>query len=464
MTQATESQLKVLVMGLDQVCLPVVKSLFLNEQIYEVPFDLEKFMELSLNPEPFLLLIGPPPQGVNLNEVAQVARMQFQAQPIFYLTSARVNFDRKEFLKNGFTDAFLLPLETDIVTQSIREAMNKASSGAVKSYKTVKLIDLQPDQKLEFATYMYMPVNRKHVKITAEGDEIDKHQIDKLSKNAISSIHVESKDIQKFYDFAAAQLKNLKSNSGISETERKDRMSNAIRGLMAGVFNDSTADATVEKGRSIISDCQEIIKSYIVQSDANKESGTNEWYSKLLQATGAESGAYSHTGNVATFGALFSLATGLGKPEDVALAGLLHDMGLADVPAEIQSKPEKERSKEEQEIYKKHVDHTLNIIKFRKMILPEIVIKAISQHHEKWSGTGYPKGHAGNRICVEAQLLALADEFDYRTITKEGKPRTTPGKALKELFEENQRDPSNATFDLELLKKIKSVFPEEEVK
>jgi HD-GYP domain-containing protein (c-di-GMP phosphodiesterase class II) len=181
----------------------------------------------------------------------------------------------------------------------------------------------------------------------------------------------------------------------------------------------------------------------------------------MLQITGAEGGSYSHAGNVATFGALFSLASGIGKPEDIALAGLLHDLGLADVPAEVQMKSESERTQAEEIEYRKHVDRVMEIIKARKMILPDSVTKAIHQHHERWSGTGYPRGLPGDRITKEAQILALADVFDEMTISREGTARMNPAAAFRKIYDENLNNPSKAQFDIELLKKFLDIFPAE---
>ena len=284
--------------------------------------------------------------------------------------------------------------------------------------------------------------------------------LERLKGKSMASLQVTTDQIKRFYEFTARQLKGIEGNTGLSETEKRDRMKTAVRSIMTGMFNDSSVDATVEAGRSIVSDCQEVIKSYISMGDTGSSGGN--WYGWLLAATGAEGGVYNHSGNVATFAALFSMASGIGKPEDLALAGLLHDMGLADVPAEIQEKAESDRSREEQETFKRHVDHTLNMIKFRKMILPDSVTKAISQHHERYSGTGYPKGLAGNRIAPEAQVLALADEFDYRTMTKEGRPRMTPAEAFRRIYDENLKNASQAQFDLEILKRFIHIFPEEE--
>ncbi len=53
-------------------------------------------------------------------------------------------------------------------------------------------------------------------------------------------------------------------------------------------------------------------------------------------------------------------------------------------------------------------------------------------HHEKWDGSGYPLGLAGEAIPLEARIVAIADVFDVLTRVRRTRPRgrwSTPGPA-----------------------------------
>jgi len=149
-----------------------------------------------------------------------------------------------------------------------------------------------------------------------------------------------------------------------------------------------------------------------------------------------------------------------GNPKISHLAGLLHDIGIAELPAEIQVLDPEQMSPEQLETYKKHPEISVELIKSRKIVVPEIVTKAILQHHELYNGTGYPNGYFGDRICKEAQVLALADRFDYMTRLKEGQPLMTPHQAVSQLRSLQVSDPSNIRYNPELLTQLLQLFPE----
>src|SRR5690606_5959518 len=129
----------------------------------------------------------------------------------------------------------------------------------------------------QFDTYMYLPVNKKHIRISEEGDAFQQEWLDKLQQGNFSQVHVTLDQMPRFFEFAAQQLKTLQKGEGMSETEKKERMVEAIRSLLSGIFSSSRDNATIDAGRNIVSDCQEIVKKFIVQN-----ADQNNWYSKLL--------------------------------------------------------------------------------------------------------------------------------------------------------------------------------------
>lgn len=90
---------------------------------------------------------------------------------------------------------------------------------------------------------------------------------------------------------------------------------------------------------------------------------------------------------------------------------MLHDIGKIGIPDYILNKPE-DLTKEEFEIMKKHTIIGNDIFKKSSRNLLEIAALISLQHHEKWDGSGYPKGLKGEDIHIYGRITALADVFD----------------------------------------------------
>lgn len=89
--------------------------------------------------------------------------------------------------------------------------------------------------------------------------------------------------------------------------------------------------------------------------------------------------------------------------------GLMHDLGKIGVPPEILDKPGK-LTDEEMEFMQKHVQFGVRILK--PIAAYAEVIPIVEQHHERFDGSGYPKGLAGEDISLGGHIYAVADDFE----------------------------------------------------
>jgi len=97
------------------------------------------------------------------------------------------------------------------------------------------------------------------------------------------------------------------------------------------------------------------------------------------------------------------------ETEALQAASVLHDIGKLAVPEHIISKPGR-LTPEEFEKMKIHPIVGAEILE--RVNFPYPVVPIVRAHHEKWDGTGYPYGLAGESIPVGARILAAVDCFD----------------------------------------------------
>jgi diguanylate cyclase (GGDEF)-like protein/putative nucleotidyltransferase with HDIG domain len=129
---------------------------------------------------------------------------------------------------------------------------------------------------------------------------------------------------------------------------------------------------------------------------------------------------------------------------------LLHDIGKIGISEEILNKPGK-LTAEEWKVIKVHPQLGAAIIGRFPHLAP--CIAGVLHHHERYDGSGYPRGLKGDSIPLEARILAVADAFAAMTSERSYSPTLSYEDALAELKRE-----AGKQFDPHLVEKFLSIY------
>lgn len=155
---------------------------------------------------------------------------------------------------------------------------------------------------------------------------------------------------------------------------------------------------------------------------------------------------YSHSMYVALISVLIGTQLNFTETQlrEIAMCGLLHDIGKLDVPIEIVTKPCKLTNEETARMRTHPTNAVLRLKKFYSF--PFMIINGIESHHEKYNGTGYPNRLSGNSIPLYGRILALADVYDALLSKRPYRSAWTPSQTVEYMM-----SLGNTHFDHELL-------------
>ncbi|HEY0955742.1 MAG TPA: HD domain-containing phosphohydrolase [Roseateles sp.] len=126
------------------------------------------------------------------------------------------------------------------------------------------------------------------------------------------------------------------------------------------------------------------------------------------------------------------------QAEELLHAAPMHDVGKLGIPDAILRKPGA-LDDAEWEVMKRHPQIGAEILGEHRSGLLAIARRIAIAHHEKWDGSGYPEGLAGEAIPEEARIVAIADVFDALTSIRPYKPAWPVEKAVDFLREQAGR-------------------------
>jgi len=209
----------------------------------------------------------------------------------------------------------------------------------------------------------------------------------------ISRINLPLQFIIKFMDNIINQKKSLSSNIPIFTDDEFGKLSNSFNNMT------TTISKNIHEIEYLNKEIENTQKEVIFTMGAIGESRSKE--------TG------NHVKRVAEYSRILALLYGLEKEEAELLkeASPMHDIGKVGIPDAVLKKPSV-LNDHEWLIMKSHAQLGYEMLKHSNRTILKAAAIVAREHHEKWDGSGYPRGLKGEDIHIYGRITAVADVFD----------------------------------------------------
>ena len=182
--------------------------------------------------------------------------------------------------------------------------------------------------------------------------------------------------------------------------------------ILSVSFGFATKHTKSERMRDIIAEAENFMYKHKMYESASMRNKTVDIImSALFEKSERE---MQHSKRVSVISAAIAAELKFSQDEinKIRIAGLVHDIGKIGIDEKILNKADRLNEDEWKEI-KKHPEAGWRILSSVNDFSD--LAKHILSHHERWDGTGYPKGLCGDEITVEARIISLADAYDAMT-------------------------------------------------
>ncbi|QSX37398.1 HD-GYP domain-containing protein [Shewanella sedimentimangrovi] len=284
-----------------------------------------------------------------------------------------------------------------------------------------------PVDKLAIGMYVSAVENNGKLAIASAGKIRQRQTIDKLLHSGIRHVWVDMERSDESCGLKpkaeAPKVARTKVSRNLQQTQAKKILSEAkdlVRKVMSETFGGKAIEVTPFETLA-----DSMLESIMLDADAFKcVSALRDKDAYLLE----------HSINVAfllvTFGRHLKLDRNVLK--QLAIGGLLHDIGKIKVDNRVLHKPGK-LTPEEFEHMKLHQVYAQEIIQ-QSQGLSQVSKDVCLMHHEKLDGRGYPRGLKGDELPLHGRMSCIVDIFDALTATRCYKEAMSPAAAFKILL------------------------------
>ncbi|MEH6608068.1 MAG: HD-GYP domain-containing protein [Halioglobus sp.] len=226
--------------------------------------------------------------------------------------------------------------------------------------------------------------------------------------------------------FEGRSIKPYQDNSEfIDEHPRAQLALDALLGDVCEIFEEVS-----EGGKINVIKLRKSVEPVVDSISRNPDACL--WVARLRQH---DEYSYQHSLGASLWAVSLGRQMGLARHDlrSLAVGAMLMDVGKLRVDTAL-LRAERKLSPTENETMREHINHGMDIIEEGGMMNQD-VIDMVGCHHERYDGSGYPKGLSGDQIPPVARIAAIVDTYDAMTTTRAHAKAVSPSAAIKVLYE-----------------------------
>jgi putative nucleotidyltransferase with HDIG domain len=311
-----------------------------------------------------------------------------------------------------------------------------------EDFSSIPLSKIACNDKLQ--ADVFIKIGEKFIKFKEKGDFIPEEKYNYFISMNVKELFVLNAFKTAFQE-ALEEIKQEKIEVLVTEVGEENRtlvmQQTALKETIYETFLDETlSNETVEILKNQVTEFIDTVKNKNPSADL------------FLKLSSMNNTIAEHSMNVANLSVLFGMAVGQNNPivlENLYMGALFHDYGKSKIPASVSEKP---NSVAYEKAIKNHPEAGVEMLK-KNLNIPQPVLTIVAEHHEQFSGVGYPKGISKDAIYGLSRIVAIANVFD-NIVTENRNNKATMYKSAIKVLEYDK----GKQFDPTLLPRILDVL------
>lgn len=292
---------------------------------------------------------------------------------------------------------------------------------------------------------LYVKLDDKFTLYKPDKTKLTIHNIERLRENGTEFVYVNIKDSEEVQEHVEMRLADTRAANLLSQYSKNLICSQMIIKSIDDVFRKPNQAAAYHK-------CHDIIGKVSLKFENRDEliklfSKLEDNFDKYLVNHSAQ------TTILAMFMAEKLFNAGRDDLINIGVGAMLHDIGMLSVSSDITGKVD---ALSDDEYYRVKLHPKYGITLLDNAGIKNQIVQAITLgHHERFDGTGYPRGLVGSGIYRYAMLISICDIYCALTMNRPYKAASTPEAALRTMRSEGK------LFDPEILEGFLGIMEEE---